>query len=388
MRILWLTPGFAANEHDHNCIPPLQLLVRELLGQGLDLQIIALEYPFRAEPYVWGYPTPDPSPKREGRRGKLVEYDAVSSTSPHPFRGGVGGGVEGGGIIGAIVYPCDGRNRRYLRWRTLARARAFAQQLFTANRFDAIQSFWLGPAWALGEQLAARWKTPHVTTLMGQDVLTANRYLRRLQAGGVSRLVALTPFHNDQLEKTTGLRAAHCIPWGVGSVDIAEVLPNERPVDVLGVGSLIPVKNWEQWLRVLHLVARVRPGLRAELIGSGPEAGRLRVMAQQLGLTQQVHFAGEIPRPQVLARLRESRVLLHTSRFESFGMVVAEAVANGCRVVGTPVGAAPELGVCAGTDTGLAELLLQALEAPVLTVPPEILRIAATAEAYLRLYKR
>jgi 1,2-diacylglycerol 3-alpha-glucosyltransferase len=346
MRILWLTPGFAANEHDHNCIPPLQLLAHELLGQGIDLQVIALEYPFRAEPYVWG------------------------------------------NGVGASVYPCDGRNRRYLRWRTLARARAFAQQLFTTNRFDAIHSFWLGPAWSLGEQLAARWQTPHVTTLMGQDVLPDNRYLRRLQAGGVHRLVALTPFHNDQLEKTTGLRAEYCIPWGVGSVDVAEVLPQERPVDVLGVGSLIPVKNWEQWLRVLRLVARVRPGLRAELIGSGPEASRLRALAQQLGLMRQVHFAGEIPRPQVLARLRKSRVLLHTSRFESFGMVVAEATANGCRVVGTPVGAAPELGVCADTDAGLAELLLQVLEAPVLTVLPEILRIEATAEAYLSLYKR
>jgi glycosyltransferase involved in cell wall biosynthesis len=344
MRVLFLTPGFAAHEHDLNCIPPLQLFVRALMRQGVDLHIIALEYPFRGAPYRWG------------------------------------------GVDEAGVYPCNGRNRRYLRWRTLARARSFARQLLTEKRFDVIHSFWLGPAWALGEQLAARWQTPHFSTLMGQDVLPANRYLRRLRAEAASRLVALTSFHNDVLEKTTGLRAAHCIPWGVAKSDIPVSLPAKRPVDVLGVGSLVPVKNWEQWLRVLHLAVAERPGLSALLIGAGPEEGRLRALANRLHLENNLQFAGEIPRPEVLARMRESRVLLHTARFESFGMVLAEAAAHGCRAVGTPVGIAPALGLCADADTTLATALLQALEAPVLTAAPNILSIEATVEGYLRMW--
>lgn len=344
MRVLFLTPGFAAHDQDMNCIPPLQHLARELIRQGVDLQIIALEYPFRGEPYPWG------------------------------------------GDHKAGVFPCNGQNRRYLRWRTMARARAFAQQLCTEKRFDVIHSFWLGPAWVLGEQLAGRWQTPHFSTLMGQDVLPANRYLRRLTSGATKRLVALTPFHNDMLEKTTGLRAAHCISWGVAKSDLPASLPAERPVDVLGVGSLIPVKNWEQWLRVLHLVAAVRPGLSAMLIGAGPEEARLRASANRLHLGNNIQFAGEIPRPDVLSRMRESRVLLHTARFESFGMVLAEAAAQGCRVVGTPVGIAPALGLCADTDAGLATALLQALEAPVLTEAPNVLGLEATVEGYLRLW--
>ena len=49
-------------------------------------------------------PTPDPSPKGEGRRGKLLEYIAVSSTSPLPFRGGAGGGVVGGGVAPILAF--------------------------------------------------------------------------------------------------------------------------------------------------------------------------------------------------------------------------------------------------------------------------------------------
>ncbi|MCK6691052.1 MAG: glycosyltransferase [Thermoanaerobaculia bacterium] len=392
MRILWITPGFAAGEQDTNCIPPLQLLARELLRRGVDLRIIALEYPYKTVPY--GYPelvsptlrpsdpTPDPSPEGEGRRGA-----AIPSTSPLPFRGGVGGGVGGAGSgVSAGVYPCNGRNRRWLRWRTLARARRLARQLSAEKPFDAIHSFWLGPAWSLGEQLSLQWQTPHLSTLMGQDVLPENRYLKRLTPAGAERLVALTPFHNAMLEKTTGLRAAHCIPWGVAREDIPAALPACRPVDVAGVGSLIPVKNWERWLQVLQIVAGKRPHLRAELIGSGPRENRLRTLVRQLGLEQQVHFTGELPRPAVLARLRESKVLLHTARFESFGMVLAEAAANGCRVVSTPVGAAPELGLCAGNDAELADAVLQGVEAPLLQIPAAPLRIETCADRYMEWY--
>lgn len=381
MRLLWITPGFAAGEHDTNCIPPLQLLARELLRRGVDLHIIALEYPYRAAAYRY----PGPAPHFNIRHSLFdIRYYFLKKTRGISNIEQRMSNVEVG--CRAAVYPCDGRNRRWLRWRTLARARRFARQLFAEKPFDAIHSFWLGPAWVLGEQLSAEWQTPHITTLMGQDVLPQNRYLRRLTAAGAERLIALTPFHDAMLEKTTGLRAAHCIPWGLAREDIPATLSAERPVDVAGVGSLIPVKNWERWLQVLKIVAGKRPGLRAELIGCGPEEKRLRALANRLGLEKQVRFAGELPRAAVMARLRESRVLLHTSRFESFGMALAEAAANGCRVVSTPVGVAPELGVCSNTDTGLAGAVLQALESPLPVAQQTTLLIEQTVERYMDLY--
>jgi len=250
MRLLFITPGFPAHAHDDTCIPPLQLLVRELIRQGADLQVIALEYPFRATPYPW----PGPG--------------------------------------GAQVCPCNGQNRRWLRWRSYARARAFARQLFQEKKFDVLHSFWLGPAWYLGEQLATRWQTPHLCTLMGQDVLPTNRYLRRAGAGHAGRLVALTPFHNDQLERGAGWRAGHVIPWGIDAAELpAGPTAGPRPLGVLGVGSLLPVKNWERWLRVVGLARVQRPALRAELIGDGPgKAGLLR-LARELDLESSVQFA-------------------------------------------------------------------------------------------------
>lgn len=341
MRSIWITPGFAANAQDSTCIPPLYLLAKELLHRGVDLHIIALEYPNARV-----------APREDGM----------------------------------MVYPCRGDNRRWLRWRTFQRARRFAQQLSSEKKADVVHSFWLGPAWVVGRQIARRQNIPHRTTLMGQDVLPQNRYLKGLTPGMASQLVALSPFHQNILEKTCGLHAAHEIPWGIAGADVPTQLPKDRPVDVLGVGSLIPVKNWMQWLEVLRLIVERQPGVRAELIGEGPQLEVLKQQTTRLGLAKHLTFPGSLPRPEVLERMRRSKILLHTGHFESFGYVFAEAASNGCRVVSTPVGAAPAFGICSETNTGLAEAVLRILAQPDLQNAKVVYRMEDTAAAYLKLY--
>lgn len=343
MRTLWITPGFAADERDRNCIPPLQLLALELLRKGIDLQIVALEYPFRHEPYRWH---------------------------------------------GVPVFPCNGQNRRWLKPRTLWRAMRFCGQIIHKGKPDILHSFWLGWASRVGERTAKRHGTPHITTLMGQDVLPGNRmFLRGLSAERCARLVALSHFQNDVFEENSGFRAGHVVPWGLPEHEIPFGLPAERPLDVLGVGSLVPVKNWEKWLRTLALVARAKPGIRAEIIGEGPERRRLEALTADWGLRGSVRFAGNLPRADVLARMRAARVLLHTADFESFGYVLAEAAMNGCRIVGTPVAIAAELGATAENVGELAGLLLHEIGQPVKNQPFVPFRMEDTAASYLQIYR-
>jgi len=341
MRILWITPGFAANEHDYNCIPTMQLLAKELLRRGVDLQIVALEYPFRSEPYRW-----------------------------HE----------------ATVFPCNGQNRRWLKLHTLWRAMNFCHDILDEET-DAIHSFWLGWASGVGEKVSRRRGIPHFTTLMGQDVLPENRkFLRGLSPERAARLVAVSDFQHKIFEKNTGLRAAHVIPWGMNEVEIPKILSGERPLDVLGVGSLIPVKNWEKWLRVIALTIKDFPNLRAELIGSGSEREKLEQLAHKLGLSENVRFVGDLPRPEVLDRMQDAKILLHTADFESFGYVLAEAAGAGCRVVSTPVGIAPTLGAVTEKDEELARLLVEGLRLPDEGRPFVPFAMEETATAYLRLY--
>lgn len=338
MRLLFLTPGFPADENDRACIPPLQLLARELARQGVDLQVIALEYPFRRDPYRWH---------------------------------------------GIPVWPCDGRNRLWCKpctlWRAFRRGHALLDQ-----GPAVLHSFWLGWASRVGERLSRGRGAPHFTTVMGQDTLSAARHWT---PGREARLVVLSDFQNAILEKTTGCRAAHMIPWGIDEGEIQTVLPQNRPLDALGVGSLLRVKNWEAWLRVVRRAADKRPDLRAELIGEGPERGRLEKLARLLDLEKNVRFAGALSRPAVLEKMRQAKTLLHTAYFESFGFVLAEAAMCGCRTVSAPVGIAPAFDFTGENEAVLAEKLLAALDLPLREEPVAPFLIKQTALDYLALYR-
>ena len=340
MRHLLLTPGFAASEHDYNCIPPLQLYVRAMQRRGVEIDIVAFEYPFREAADDW---------------------------------------------YGASVISANGQNRRWMRWRTWSRVQRYAEQIIRQKKVDVLHSFWLGPAWVIGERLARKWQIPHRTTLMGQDARASNRYLRRLRPEQVPHLIALSPFHAEEFKRNTGYDIPRLIPWGIDPVEIPATLPSARSIDVIGVGSLIPVKNWDKWLTVIALVKKTLPSLRAELIGEGPLERALKKRAEQLGLTGQVTFAGPVSRPEVLARMQHTKVLLHTSDYESFGFVLPEAAINGCRLVATPVGIAPQMATCASEPEMLAELLVKALQQPLMTAPVVPFTIDGTVEAYLGL---
>ena len=241
----------------------------------------------------------------------------------------------------------------------------------------------------LGELVSKRRDVPHFTTLAGQDVRTSNDWhLRWLRPGREKRLVALSAFQQRVFRQTTGLEAGHRIPWGIDIDDTPGFIAGDRPIDVLGVGSLVPVKHWEKWLRVLAAVADARPQLRAVLIGEGSEHGRLRQLAAQLGLTARVHFAGALPRQEVLATMGRAKILLHTASFESFGFVYPEAAAQGCALVSTPVGVAPEMGAdCAESESALASLLLRRLTAGRPPFPTRPFVAKDTAARYMALWK-
>ena len=342
MRLLLLTPGFAASEHDYNCIPPLQLYVRAMQKRGFEIRIVSFEYPFRDEAQDW---------------------------------------------FGTPVVSANGQNRRWLRWRTWSRVFRYAEQMIRAQKPDMIHSFWLGPAWVIGEQLALKWNIPHWTTLMGQDARSSNRYLHRLRPGHASRLIALSPFHADVFQKNTGFQAAHLIPWGVDPAETPQHLPMERPIDLLGVGSLIPVKNWEKWLQCVAIVRESEPAIRAELIGEGPLRKHLEKKAREFGLADAVRFTGSLPRPEVMIRMRMAKVLLHTSDYESFGFILPEAAMNGCRLVSTPVGIGPDMAACADTPEQLAASALQAIRQPYLQTPNLPFTIEKAADDYQRLFR-
>jgi len=88
----------------------------------------------------------------------------------------------------------------------------------------------------------------------------------------------------------------------------------------------------------------VRADLR--LVGAWPDRGYERSIRAQVragGLSEQVVFAGHVPRGQLHRDYAESRVFCLMSRCESFGIPAVEAQAFGTPVVGSDCCAIPEI---------------------------------------------
>ena len=143
--------------------------------------------------------------------------------------------------------------------------------------------------------------------------------------------------------------------------------PAEPPV-VLGVGRLVPSKNFSLLVEAFALVAQKRPA-RLVLLGEGPLHSQLTAQIRRLDLE---HCAAILPvDPNPWPYMRGARVLALSSLYEGFGNVLVEAMAVGTPVVSVdcPDGPAEILGrgrwgtlVPLGDAAGLATAIAAALD--------------------------
>jgi len=127
---------------------------------------------------------------------------------------------------------------------------------------------------------------------------------------------------------------------------------------VLVVSRLEPEKNVALAIRTFALVAKNQPQAGLIVVGSGSEENKLKILVNQLNLDDKVIFAGQ--QNNLAAYYQSADILLNTSNYEGYGLVLAEARLADLPVVSTDVGIARELvgveSVCpAGDEKCLAQ---------------------------------
>jgi glycosyltransferase involved in cell wall biosynthesis len=112
----------------------------------------------------------------------------------------------------------------------------------------------------------------------------------------------------------------------------------EEGFRILYAGRFDGIKGLPLAIRALDIVRRSCPDASLELIGEGPERGRLERLAFGLGLAEHVRFANWLPREDIFAKMRQSRVFVFPSLRDGGGAVVIESMASGTPVVCLDVG--------------------------------------------------
>ena len=141
---------------------------------------------------------------------------------------------------------------------------------------------------------------------------------------------------------------------------------------IISLGRLTPEKDFAMLLRAWHIVSKAVPTANLAIYGDGPERNMLERLAVQLGISGSVSLNHSVS--DVEAVYRRASLLVMSSRFEGFGMVILEAMQRGVAVVSVdaPHGPRDLLGGGSGILTvrspqALADAIIRLLTDPDLT---------------------
>ena len=167
-------------------------------------------------------------------------------------------------------------------------------------------------------------------------------------------VVVLSEFSRRLLRDRSPTIATRATVVG-GAVDTDVFTPEGRedarlelglgPADmiVFTVRRLVPRMGLENLVEAVGQLSDVE-GLRVAIAGAGGLESSLRDLARERGLGDRLRFLGRVAEAQLPLWHRAADLfVLPTAAYEGFGLVTAEALASGTPVVGTPVGATPEL---------------------------------------------
>ena len=163
--------------------------------------------------------------------------------------------------------------------------------------------------------------------LTPQAFIFSRLHARRLREHGLRReAIVLAGLYTGPLEPDTGSR--------------------ERPPLVVFAGRHIAEKRAPAIPAAIAAARKQIPGLRARILGDGPQRSRVLAEIDRLGLRDAVEAPGFVSPEEVQRSLREATALLLPSSREGYGMVVIEAASAGTPSV-----------VVAGDDNAAVELI-------------------------------
>ena len=159
-----------------------------------------------------------------------------------------------------------------------------------------------------------------------------------------------------KLFRLTGNRAAHLLPVGpallaayrnLGVNTPATVVPNVvdpthfypvvdryRPFTFIHVSALSDAaKNVSGIISAFTTFAQRHSGPRLLIVGDGPDRKKLETQARRSVVNARIRFVGSLPHTEVAAVLRRAHALVMFSNYETFSVVLVEALLCGLPVI-------------------------------------------------------
>jgi len=161
-----------------------------------------------------------------------------------------------------------------------------------------------------------------------------------------NRVTEIHGYQERKIVKISGgvdLNRFHLEEGGKAAAKSRMKLPLDRTV-FLTVRNLVPRMGIENLIEAFNRSDTLRRKGSLLIGGQGFLENRLKAMVENYKLQQTICFLGHIPDPELPGTYQAADFfVLPTRRLEGFGLVILEAMASGTPVLGTPVGAIPEV---------------------------------------------
>lgn len=304
-------------------------------------------------------------------RGHNVTFIVAAQNGKQSGPSEIEGGT-GGGRIRIVRYSGAHKPRDFV-----SHGRATAASLVRETPFDIVHTHFAYAA--VGPLKAFPRGTPHVRTFHGpwdseawvedlakgdsparRALATVKRagrnWVERANLRSSNRVVVLSKYFRKEIEERFRV-ASDRIDLIPGGVDMDRFRPPANKQEarrrlgwdtgkkvILSVRRLAPRMGLDLLIRSMPAVVSRYPDALLFVGGSGPEKERLSILIEEIGMGEHVRLLGFIPDRDLAAHYQAADLfVLPTVALEGFGLVTLEALSSGLPVIGSAVGATPEI---------------------------------------------
>lgn len=223
--------------------------------------------------------------------------------------------------------------------------------------FSLYQAYWGFPGGVLAAIMGKLTGKPVVTTFKGAEVvnlpeigyglLASNRmrWLLKQVTSNTDCLVAQSNYYLEKI-KESGLpyKQLQVIYGGINTAEIPVKTKQslKPPFQFFHAANLNLVKDQTTLLHTFKILS-TQIDCVLHIAGFDTLNGQIQQLSKDLGLTEKVVFHGMLTQKELQILYQKADIFLLTSLSESQGLVVNEAMANGCVVCGTRVGLLADL---------------------------------------------
>ncbi len=247
---------------------------------------------------------------------------------------------------GMRCFPClPAVNRRLLLRQGM---RLFAEYVARHGRPDILHAHSVLYGGVIAHAIGQRTGIPYVITehssSYARKLIHPSERAALAAVIGASRLLAVSESFARLLENFFGQAAGRWefVPNIVNRLFIDTRIGRSKKFDrgfsFLSVALLNSNKGMDTLIAAFKLDFRDDPQVSLRIGGDGPDRHRLEELARASGVGERIHFLGSLSRAEVAQEMARTDAFVLPSRYETFGVVLVEALAQGKPVVATRCG--------------------------------------------------